>query len=171
MLSTFTRFFIFGQIEETSYFYFNIIMPIYNDCKSPRTWCASLQMMKCNVLTCYPKTKKQDYADYNCDGIKSGNYLPQSIIDQILLPLLLQNSNPTGNWSDFNYVHNLWYEIVKLSRQGYIPCNQIPSQPNPDNYPNLVNPSTVQYDALTVDSCNFGQCSVPITGSTKFFRP
>ena len=67
------------------------------------------------------------------------NTLPQESIDCILAPLL----TPSGIWADFNVVWYLWFSVEGMVKDGLIPREQLPPQPDPADYTDYVSERTI----------------------------
>jgi hypothetical protein len=60
----------------------------------------------------------------------------QPIPSDLLVTLKDRIENPTGNWEDFNSVHDLWETMETWSEMGIISVLDLPAEPNCSDYPN-----------------------------------
>jgi len=78
----------------------------------------------------------------------SPNRMPCGLINLLVNFVKTQNENPTGIWADFNTVHRSWRNLHKFAEKGMICYSDIPSEPNPSDYPDTESESTV--DCTTI---------------------
>lgn len=99
-------------------------------------------------------------------GYTTTNKLLTPALKNVILQFVIDNNaNPTGIWKDFHCVHRSWRNLNKFVQAGLILESDLPAEPDPADYPDVLSQATIQcpetfcLDCSKVYGCACINCS------------